>query len=208
VEPAGRYGDWVTRADDVERDQRNKPPGPIVLAMTVLPIAVLLCIQYDWQPARYGNLTGADAFLYGVPALLVLALTGLIWAIRSLYVVGEDRRWSWWIVAAPSVVVAAVAVGMIWPPPTFDEARPEFERIARQVLAEPDTRLADIEIDGFEISYVRKIAADEVQFTDADGFGASSGWVYAPNRTPNGSDSREFSSTHLGGPWYEFTYTW
>ncbi|MFI6430342.1 DUF1109 domain-containing protein [Rhodococcus oryzae] len=200
----------MTRADDVERDQRNKPPGPIVLAMTILSVAVLLCIHYDWQPASYGNLTGADHFFYGAPALLVLALTGLVWAIRTLYVVGEDRRWSWWIVAAPSVVIAAVAVGMIWPPPTFDEARPEFERIARQVLAEPGTRLADIEICGFEISYVRMIAADEVQFIDADGyvFTTVSGWVYSPNRMPNGSDNREFSSTHLGGPWYKFAYSW
>ena len=71
------------------------------------------------------------------------------------------------------------------------------------VVAEPGTRLADIEICGFEISYVRMIAADEVQFIDADGylFTTVSGWVYSPNRMPNGSDNREFSSTHLGGPW-------
>ncbi|MGW6374541.1 DUF1109 domain-containing protein [Rhodococcus sp. NPDC055112] len=182
----------------------------IVLAMTVLSIAVLLCIHYDWQPARYGNLTGADQFFYGAPALLVLALAGLIWAIRTLFVVGEDWRWSWWILAAPGVVIVAVLVGMLWPPMTFDDPRPEFERIARQLLAEPGSQLVDIEIGGFEISSVRSGPAGEVRFTDADGFVFTtvSGWVYSPNRAPSESDSREFSSTHLGGPWYEFTSTW
>jgi hypothetical protein len=199
----------MTRAD-VERDQRNKPPGPTVLAITVLSVAALLCIHYDWQPARYGNLTGADHLFYGVPAFLVLALAGLTWAIRTLYVFGEDRRWSWWILAAPSVVIAAVAVGMIWPPPTFDDARPEFERIAQQVLAEPGSQLVDIEVGGFEISSVRSSAAGEVVFTDADGFvfTSVSGWVYAPNRVPSGSESGEDSTAHLGGPWYKFSSRW
>lgn len=59
--------------------------------------------DYDWWPSRYGNSRWADPLLFGAAALLILAVVGVVWAVRTLYVIGADRRWSWWILSAPAV---------------------------------------------------------------------------------------------------------
>ncbi|BCN83242.1 hypothetical protein RE0356_18830 [Prescottella equi] len=55
---------------------------------------------------------------------------------------------------------------------------------------------------------MRKDAGGDVYFVEAGGLGisTSSGWAYSPDGTPAGFD--DFSATHLGGPWYEFTAVW
>ena len=189
------------------KDKPNKPPGPIHLAFTVVPILILVCIYYDWWPSRYGRSSWADPLLFGAASLLTLAVVGLVWAIRTLYVVGEDRRWSWWTVPAPAVALVAVATMILVPRPSFDDTRSEFEQVARELLAGPERLRTDLEIGRFDISSARE-GDGVVYFTEAGGFAltVSSGWAHSPNGVPAGFD--DFTATHLGGPWYEFTSVW
>jgi hypothetical protein len=189
-------------------DKPNKPPGPIQLTFTVLPVLILLCIYYDWWPSRYGNSSWADPLLFGAVALLILAVTGLVWAIRALYVLGQDRRWSWWIAPAPAVVLLAVATMLLAPRPSFDDTRPEFEQVAHELLADPAPVLSDLEIGRFDITTALVGEDGIVYFIEDGGLGLtdSSGWAYSPNGIPSGFD--DFTATHIGGPWYEFVSVW
>ena len=75
-----------------------------------------------------------DPLLVSAAALVILVMVGLVWAIRTLYVVGQDRRWSWWILPAPLVVTAAVAVVMLVPQVSFLDKSGEFEVIVLDLL--------------------------------------------------------------------------
>ncbi len=189
-------------------DVHSRPPGRVLAAIVGVAVGVLVCIHYDWWPSRFGDARWADPLLFGGAAILVLLVAGLVWAIRTLYFVGRDRRRSWWVLAAPAIVIAAVAGALLFPPPSFDDLRPDFERVALDVLAGPDQSRSEVEIGGFDFYYVRKDAVGDVYFVEAGGLGlsTSSGWAYSPDGTPAGFD--DFSATHLGGPWYEFTAVW
>lgn len=192
----------------INQDKPNKPPGPIHLGITLVPVTVLICLHYDWWPSRYGSFGWADPLLVGPAALLVLLLCGAVWAFRSLHVVGEDRRWTWWILAAPTTIVAVVGTVMLFPRPSFDDTRPQFEQVARDLLAGSELSRSHLEIGRFDISYASKDDAGTVYFVDGGGFGltVSSGWAYSPHGRPAGFD--DFTATHIGGPWYEFTAVW
>ncbi|PPJ20146.1 DUF1109 domain-containing protein [Nocardia nova] len=185
-----------------------KPPGSITTVVAVLAVAVLVCLHYGWWPSRFGSMRWADPLLAGAAALVLLGIAGLLWAIRTLYLLGRDRRWSWWVLPVPLTVLAAGLMVILAPRTTFDETRPEFERVARELLAGPDTVRSDVEVGRFDIAYARVGPAGEVYFVEAGGLGldASSGWVYSPKGSPAGFD--DFSATHLGGPWYGFTAVW
>ena len=192
----------------ISYDKPNKPPGPIHLAFTVVPVLILVCIYYDWWPSRYGSAGWADPLLFGAAALLVLAVVGLVWAVRTLYVIGADRRWSWWIVPAPAVVLVAVATVMLAPRSSFDDTRSEFEQVARELLADPEPLHSQLEIGRFDIRTAMSGDDGVVYFIKDGGLGltVSSGWAYSPNGTPAGFD--DFTATHIGGPWYEFISVW
>ncbi|WP_031939836.1 DUF1109 family protein [Prescottella defluvii] len=185
----------------------SRPPGRVLAAIVGVAVGVVVCIHYDWWPSRFGDARWADPLLFGGAAMLVLAVAGLVWAIRTLYFVGRDRRRSWWVLAAPAMVIAAVAGALFFPPPSFDELRPDFERIALDVIAGPEQSLRDVEIGRFDFHYVQATGG-AVYFVEAGGLGitVSSGWAYSPAGPPAGFD--DFTATHLGGPWYEFTAVW
>ncbi|MGW5513206.1 DUF1109 domain-containing protein [Nocardia africana] len=185
----------------------TKPPGSIATAGVVFSVAVLVCVYYDWWPSRFGSMRWADPLLAAAGALVLLAVAGLVWMIRTLYLLGRDRRWSWWVLPVPLTVLAAGLMVVLAPRTSFDEMRPEFERVARELLAGPDTVRSDFEIGRFDIAYARADSG-AVYFVEAGGLGldTSSGWAYSPSGRPAGFD--DFSATHLAGPWYEFTAVW
>ncbi len=149
-----------------------------------------------------------DPFLVSAAALLILIVVGLVWAIRTLYALGQDRRWSWWILSSPIAVIAAVALVLLMPPATFLDKSGEFETIAIGLLEQPESTVEELEIGQFDISSAHVVRPDEVYFIDNDSmFITSSGWVYSPSGPPSGGFD-DFSATHLGGPWYEFTAVW
>ncbi|OZC79563.1 hypothetical protein CH251_01405 [Rhodococcus sp. 06-462-5] len=84
--------------------QAAKPPGPILLAFTTIAVFALVCMSMNRWPSPRGDFAWLDPLLVGAVAVVVLLTVGLLWAIRVLHVVGQDRRWSWWILPAPIVV--------------------------------------------------------------------------------------------------------
>jgi hypothetical protein len=111
-------------------------------------------------------------------------------------------------VAAPTVVLVAVAMVTLVPRPSFDDTRPEFERVARELLADPEPLHSDLEIGRLDIHTAMSGNDGVVYFIEDGGLGltVSSGWAYSPNGVPAGFD--DFTATHLGGPWYEFVSVW
>ncbi|MFI8566310.1 hypothetical protein ACIGGF_07080 [Rhodococcus sp. NPDC078407] len=81
-----------------------KPPGPILLAFTTIAVVALVVMSGNWWPSPRGYFAWFDPLLVGAVAVVVLLTVGLLWAIRVLHVVGQDRRWSWWILPAPIVI--------------------------------------------------------------------------------------------------------
>jgi hypothetical protein len=156
----------------------------------------------------YGQFAWFDPLLAGASSILVLLIVGLIWAIRTLHVVGQDRRWSWWIAPAPVVVGLAAAVLVLLPPDNMLDHRDEFEAVARELSAQPSNSREHIEIGPFDISSARATSGGEVYFAEDSGFSlmSASGWAYAPGGPPAGFD--DFTATHLDGPWYEFSAIW
>ncbi|MBC2592407.1 DUF1109 domain-containing protein [Rhodococcus aetherivorans] len=199
--------DRLTRAL-IGQNQPNKPPGPVHLGFTAVAVVVSVCLYYDWWPSRYGSLGWADPLLVGAAAVLVLLICGVVWAIRTLHVVGEDRRWSWWIAPAPVVVLTAVAAVVLLPRPSFVDTRPQFEHLARELLAGSEQSRHHVEIGRFDLSSVSRDRDGAVYFVEDGGLGLTvfTGWAYSPHGAPAGFD--DFTATHLGGPWYEFTAIW
>lgn len=166
-----------------------------------------MCRHYGWWPSPFGGFRWLDPLLVSAAALVILVMVGLVWAIRTLYVVGQDRRWSWWILPAPLVVTAAVAVVMLVPQVSFLDKSGEFETIALDLLKNAGTVAEQLEIGSFDIRRTRVVPPDEVYFIDNGSmFTTTRGWVYSPSGTLSGFG--HFSATHLGGPWYEFTAIW
>ncbi|MFD0360996.1 DUF1109 domain-containing protein [Nocardia sp. GCM10030253] len=192
----------------VSARRQSKPPGPRLGGFAALSIGVLVCLYYDWWPSRFGDLNWLDPLLCGGLALLVLTGSMLIWAIRTLYVLGYDRRWSWWIVPIPAVVLIAATTAALIPPRSFTDLRPQFEQVAAELLAGPETTRQDLEIGPIDIISVRETDDGVVYFIDADGAGYtnSSGWAYAPNGLP-APGLANFTWIHIDGPWYEITST-
>ena len=185
-----------------------KPPGPILLVFTTIAAVTWVCVSRNWWPSPYGQFAWFDPLLAGASSILVLLIVGLIWAIRTLHVVGQDRRWSWWIAPAPVVVGLAAAVLVLLPPENMLDHRDEFEAVARELSAQPSSSREHIEIGPFDISSARATSGGEVYFTEDGGFSlmSASGWAYAPGGPPAGFD--DFTATHLDGPWYEFSAIW
>lgn len=186
---------------------RAKPPGPIVLAVTVVAVAVLVFLVADWWPGTR-NLTDADRLFYGGFSALVLLITGLVWAIKTLYVLGRDHRWSWWIAAGPAAVAFGAVTAWVLPVPGFDSARTEFDAYVAAMPDDPRFRVEDVRLGGVEISSVYRGGDGAVYFVDDDaGFlSVSSGWVYSPAGAPAGHD--DFTVTALGDGWYSYTVVW
>ncbi|MDI9979431.1 hypothetical protein [Rhodococcus sp. IEGM 1307] len=99
---------------DGQQPALSKPPGLLVLSMTVLPLVGLLGMRYD-KPRALSGMTIADELLVGTLLTLALAVSGLVWMIRTLHVVGQDQRWSWWIVVSPIAVALALLVYVVVP---------------------------------------------------------------------------------------------
>ncbi|UTM40123.1 hypothetical protein MX572_26100 (plasmid) [Rhodococcus pyridinivorans] len=92
---------------------------------------------------------------------------------------------------------------VLFPRPGFDEARPQLEAIAREVLTEPDGVRSGVEVGGLDISRVEQLDGAVYFIESDDSFGTTHGWIYSPEGYPDGQQ-HVGSIEHLGGPWYEF----
>ncbi|MGY4103236.1 hypothetical protein ACW2Q0_27300 [Nocardia sp. R16R-3T] len=96
--------------------------------------------------------------------LLVVSL--LAWAVK--YLLGREHRWSWKVATVPLVVLAGLVAGLVFPPASFDSARPELEKVAVEMLREdrPNTR-QDVSLGGLDISLAHRPPDGRVYFYDA-----------------------------------------
>lgn len=83
-----------------------------MLTVTVLGVAVLLCVHLEWSPF-VGDLTVPDQLVGLVVGGILLSVSLPVWAIKTLYLVGRERRWSWKVVAVPVVVLAGLIAGLL-----------------------------------------------------------------------------------------------
>ncbi|MGW4768207.1 hypothetical protein ACWEO2_09200 [Nocardia sp. NPDC004278] len=182
-------------------------PGSAVLTGTVLGVVVLLCVHLDWAPF-VGNSTGPDQLVGLVAGGILLGVSLLVWAIKTLYLLGREQGWSWKVAAVPVVVLAGLVAGLVSQPANFDSARPEMEMVAVEMLHEdrPNTR-QDLSLGGLDISSAHRRSDGRVYFYDADGYVGSTvqGWVYSPSAEPVGSGAQRFE--RLSADWYSFVFT-
>lgn len=176
-----------------------------VLALTTLSMIVLLALYFE-SPLVGGDLPYDRMILIAVPTLLVLGVAGLLWVFLHVFPLARGAgRWSWWVLAAPVVVVAALVVIAAFPKPGFDEVRPELEEMALQILKDPSTSWPrGGEIGSLDFSRVEQGGDGAVYFVESDtSFGSTRGWVYAPLGEPE----RVFVSLEkLDDPWYRFEW--
>ncbi|MGQ4597369.1 hypothetical protein [Nocardia sp. R6R-6] len=167
-------------------------------------MAALLCVHFEWAPL-IGNSTGPDQFVGLVIGGMLLGGSLLVWAIKTLYLLGRERRWSWKVAAVPAVVLAGLLAGLVFRPGSFDSARPEMEEVAVQMLREqqPSTR-RDLSLGGLDISLVQREPDGRVYFYDRFAGSAVRGWVYSPGIEPVGNSARRFEK--LSGDWYSFIF--
>ncbi|MBC2592405.1 hypothetical protein [Rhodococcus aetherivorans] len=97
---------------------------------------------------------------------------------------------------------------MVLPRPWFDDIRPQFEHLTRELRAGPERSRPHVEIGRFDLGSVRKDRDGTVYFVDKGGLGSAvfTGWVYPPRGASAGFD--DFTATHPGGPWYESPAIW
>ncbi|MCZ4557869.1 hypothetical protein O4215_20095 [Rhodococcus maanshanensis] len=176
----------------------------IIVLLTLLATGTLLALYYGWGP--FDGMKYDRMLLIAAPALLVLVIAGVLWLIQVAVSFRSKQRRSWWLAVAPGIVVLAAVGVFAIPAAGFDEARPEMERIAHEIVATPGSIKSNIKIGKLDISRVEQMSDGTVYFIDADtSFGSTTGWIYAPNGEPVGT--RPFISlTPVGGPWYEFEY--
>lgn len=182
-------------------------PGSAVLTGAVLGVVVLLCVHLDWAPfVRDSN--GPDQLAGLVAGGILLGVSLLVWAIKTLYLLGREHRWSWKVAAVPVVVLAGLVAGLVFQPASFDSARPEMEKVAVEMLHDdrPNTR-QDLSLGGLDISVAHRRSDGRVYFYDADGYVGSTvqGWVYSPSTEPVGGGARRFE--RLSADWYSFVFT-
>lgn len=100
---------------------------------SVLGVAALLCVHFDRAPL-IGSLTVADQLIWLVIGGIVLSVSLLVWAIKTLYLVGREHRWSWKVTAVPAVVLVGLVAGLVCRPASFDSERAEGEEVAVETL--------------------------------------------------------------------------
>ena len=195
--------------DPVGRPAR--PPGLIVAGLSVLLCTGFVFARLDWWP---GHGHTVDAFTNSMVVLVfgvLLIVVGLVWVVKSAYVIGRDRRWSWWIAAAPIVVIAATVAATVIPSPSFEASRSDFDLAARTALSSPDPAVSDVQVGPYTMSRIERHSNGAVYFYDADQsfLTTSGGWIYSPvGPPPDRAGIERFDTTHLDGPWYEFTAVW
>ncbi|MCM6773890.1 hypothetical protein NDR87_10455 [Nocardia sp. CDC159] len=183
-----------------------KPPRIVVSVTAAIAVGVLLVCYYD-RPPFGGDMTDADRLIGMAVGAIGLAVSVAVWAIKSLYVVGRQREWSWWVLGVPAVVVVGLVVGFAVRPADFDSARPDLERIAREMASGGPDRREDLRLGGLEISSAQRGPDGRIYFYDADSTGGPHirGWVYSPDAAPADTAIRTFEKVAEG--WYAFVLT-
>ncbi|MGW0247706.1 hypothetical protein ACWDYH_13825 [Nocardia goodfellowii] len=87
-------------------------PGLAVSIGALAGVLILLCVHLDRAP-WVGDLTNPDQLVWLLIGAPVLGVSLLVWAIKTLYVIGREHRWSWKIAGAPLIVLAGLVAGLL-----------------------------------------------------------------------------------------------
>lgn len=170
------------------------------MVVTVAALTILAMAIGHWWPS------GNDWYLSAFMAVTLLLVTGCIWGISTIVSMRRHRHVTWWMFAWPLFTAIGVIVALA-STPNFDDSRPQFEKIAKELLITPDLETLDgLRIGRFEVGNIYEFPMGEVYFTDArqTAFMTESGWVYSPNGIPTSREG-DFSVENIGGPWYRYT---
>jgi len=164
---------------------------------------MLVLLHREWPPFESGDYL--IKLIFGFPLLLLIAFLFFAWIGRSCFYIYKRRKWSWRILATPTVAALFMAISALSKPPGFEEVRPELEKIAQDVRTNPGSPIYGAEANGIEIQWIRVESDGNVYFTDKKRSAFSEvGWVYAPDSPPSAHPWIRLS--HLDGPWYSFEY--
>ncbi len=179
------------------------PPGPVLAGATLIAGVVLL-----WA----ASLPGSD---FGLAMYAVLAGSVLCagWLVRTLCFLITAKRFSWWLLAVPTVVVVCLSLSAAQAPlrVRFALAEDAFTRALDAAVTDPqaaDTLAGDI--GSYPVSAVA-VYRDRVYFTVAGGgFLDESGFAHLPSGPPAVDDpiGESVTVTALTGDWYVFSSTW
>ncbi|WP_159844716.1 hypothetical protein [Nocardia sp. CY41] len=100
-------------------------PGGAALTGAVFGVAVLLWVHLEWSP--FGDLTVPDQLVGLVIGGILLSVSLPVWAIKTLYLVGRERRWSWKVIAVPVVVLAGLVAGLVLQPASSHPTPPAMD---------------------------------------------------------------------------------
>jgi hypothetical protein len=169
-----------------------------LVLVAVLAGVLLVSASGHWWP------TGKHVPVAIGAAVMMLVGVGLVWFIRTALNM-RRRRWGWWDGACPAVLVLAVMASVL-ARPSFEDARPAFEKAAGELLDAPGRSYArDLHLGRFDVSVAYDTSVGEVYFHDARSgpFPQSRpGWVYSPQRAPRGVERLNLES--IGNGWYRF----
>lgn len=180
---------WLAGKPTGEPELR-KPPGQMLLAIVSAAVAVWICLQRNLWPSPFGKFAWLDPLLVTLAMILVFVAVGLFWAIRTLYVLLADRRWSWWILPAPIVVCVGVTALAVLPPQSMLDERAGFETVASDLLrVTPETTRQDFEIGPFDIGFAQTTPDGEVYFHDEGAVCYSPRWDGCTHPLVNRPDS-------------------
>lgn len=189
-------------AESIKRDDMRSVRTflwPAALAITVAALVLLILALGHWWPS------GSAWYLPAAVALVLLLVTGATWVCGSIYVITKYRRWAWWMGAWPLVTVLGVALALV-ARPDFEDARPQFEEVARQLLATREaSNTSDLTIGRFDVLMAYDSPEGDVFFSDARTtiFNTEAGWAFSPDGAPT-APAGDITTEHISGPWYRY----
>jgi hypothetical protein len=138
----------------------------------------------------------------------VLAWLGLVWLSRVITHVRRRRRIRWPMVAAAPALALGVVVATDFVDPLdvrWQHARPEFDREAGALLADPNPVVIDsTNIAGYDIAPVVVRRGTVYFYVRGAGFLNNYGFAYHPDTAR--IDEKTYHS--LGNGWYTFVEPW
>lgn len=180
----------------------RRPPGPVLAGATLIAGAALL-----WAASLPGSNFGLAMY-----AVLAGAVLCAAWLVRTLCFLITAKRFSWWLLVVPTVVVLCLSLSAAQVPlrVRFVLAEDAFTRAADAAVADPQA--ADI------------LAGDIGSYPSAPwpctGTGCTSpspaavswtsGFAHLPSGPPAVDDpiGESVTVTALTGDWYVFSSTW
>ncbi|MCW4354089.1 hypothetical protein ONR57_12340 [Hoyosella sp. YIM 151337] len=170
-----------------------------ISAATGVGLALLVLAWGHWWPS------GNSWYLTAALGVLLVVAAGVVWMFGSIIVLSRRRQIVWWMLAWPLVTVLGVTFAFLVRP-EFEDARPEFEEVAEQLLATPGpTAMYDLKIGRFDILRADDAPDGTVYFADRREtmFNTEQGWLYSPGGMPTARGDR-LTIEHLGGPWHRY----